>query len=1066
MMILRIKIKKLSKNLFIVLSAVIITLTGLGITTVFANNSKTVKVAFFTDRPYYMTTSESGTRSGYAYDYLSMISNYTGWTYEYVYGEYDELKEQFLNGEIDVFPSIIKNAGNEQKMLFPDYPMGSLICRLYTLTDNTSISYDKPETLNGITIGITKDNALGEEFRKTLSKRNINCNFVEYQTHNKKIQAFENGNIDAIIEFEAMSKDNWNPVMMVGDYDYYMGILPERTDLVEEINYVLDELYETVPFYNDIMYYDNFSGEGNRRVSNEEEQKWISKNKKIKIGVIEYAMISSDTEQNAFVKTIISKMLEEINLSDLDVEYLNYASYDELVSALKNGNVDVAYPLIDNNNIAEENNYSVVETLEKSPMDIITKKKMDINDVKIIVVPDMEVSNYCKIIFPMAEIICFDSKKECLYAVEGGMADAAVMQCHLINDDTEAASVYDDLIFTDCPSMGSALAVRKDQTELYSILRRGIGTLDEDYINHISVGMNNSNVAYGLSDFIYEYYWLVNTIIIVIGVLLIIVLYLVRLRKRNQKRHKEATIYQCALYSQAVGYFQCNLSKDLMMSPYMKMIDGEPTDIIDYIPFPTGAPFSSLMDYIASHYVVSTSGDFREFMNPDALVKSYHDGNFKPEFSCWVTVPNNGDKVFQRYVFFLSDNSDGDIIATCIVYDQSEHEGELEKQRIKAEAANIAKSTFLFNMSHDVRTPMNAIIGYANMAEKNIRNTEKVSECITKIQSSSEQLLSLMDDALDMSRVESGKVIIKEEPVNIINNINRIKDSIVENARLHGIELKFHMGNMENYEVYVDSMHLNKILFNVVDNAIKYSKPGGDVKVTISQKKLKEENFARYIFVIEDHGIGMSNDFLTQIYDMFAREESSTISGVQGTGVGMAITKKLVDLMNGEIAIDSEKGKGTRVRLQFDFQVRKPVEKVEEVQQEEEVSLEGKRILLVEDIDLNREIAREILEEEGLIVEEAIDGSVAVDMVSDSEPGYYDLVFMDIQMPIMDGYEATRRIRALENKKLAQIPIVAMTANALDEDIQNSLEAGMNAHLSKPINIVEMFNAMHKYIKV
>lgn len=1058
---LNIKIREISKKIFI-LSAILCILAGLLKIVTYAETPNKVKVAFFTDKSYFTSESEDGKKTGYVYDYYQMISNYTGWTYDYVYGTYDELYVKFLNGEIDIFPAVLKNEATENQMLFTEHPMGNMICRLYTLNGNTEISHSNLETLGGITIGVTSDNYLNSYFEEVLKSENIKFTFVKFDEYSDMIEHFEDGTVDTIIDTEITASNRWRAVEIIGSYDYYLAVSPERTDLYEEIHDVLDIVYDRIPNYNNLKYYEYYSNEGINRTATEGEREWAKSNKEFTVGLLD----NTSNNQNKFIRTVIARMLYELGLSTITTEYIEYSNYDDLVDALNNNEIDAAYPLFDDISMAEENGYSIVETLEETPMDIVTARDLKKDEIKTILVSDVMQYYYCASNYPDIKVTFLDSAKKCLDKVTVGEADATVIPCHLTGEGADIADEYSYLIFKDINPMGCAFVVNKENTELYSIMKHGISLLDINYINHISVGASYKNTNYGFNDLIDDYYWLINIIIIVIAVLILIVTYLIGLRRRNIKKHKEATIYQCALYSQAVGYFQCNLSKDVMMSPYMKIIDGEPVDIVDYIPFTTGALFSSLMDYLASHNVVSNSNAFREFMNPDKLIECYNNGDFKPEFSCWISVPHNGNKVFQRYAYFLSQDNSKDVIATCIVYDLSEHEGELEKQRVKAESANIAKSTFLFNITHDVRTPMNAIIGYANMAEKNIGNTEKLQDCIAKIQVSSQQLLILLDDALDMSRVESGKVIINEESINFIDHIERAKKVITANAEMLGIDVKFQIGKLKNYEIYVDSMHLNKILSNVVDNAFKYSKPNGTVKIAISQLESDNNDFARYTFVIEDDGIGMTPEFLAHIYEMFAREQSSTISGIQGTGVGMAITKKLVDLMNGDISIESEKGKGTKVTLEFNFRINKAVEVQEEVEEPtEEVSFEGKRILLVEDIELNREIAKEILEEEGIIVEEAVDGSIAVDMVSKSEPGYYSLIFMDIQMPVMDGYEATRQIRKLENKELAQIPIVAMTANVLDEDIQNSLEAGMDAHLAKPIDIMAMFSTMQKYIK-
>ncbi len=1065
---MNISVKKISKGLVALLIFFSIVLSTVFSINIFADNSNKVKVAFFTDRPYFMKETENGIKSGYSYDYLQMLSNYTGWEYEYVYGTHAELTEKFLNNEIDVFPAIAKSSLNDGKMVYSAQPVGSAICRLYVLNNNTKIVYNKPETLNGITIGVTKNNAFFDMFVQKIKEDNINCQFITFDSYYERNEAFDNGEIDAVIDFEALAKENWNPIKVLGSYDYYLAVSNESSDLIDEIDTAMEVIYDRSPYYNSILYYNNYSKNASLRAISSDEIEWVSSNYQLRIGVINKYLNLNNSSNNSFIKAIMEKVMNQLNLDNMEIVYVEYSSYDALLKALKDGDIDVAYPLSNEINIAEKEGYSIVDTFETTPMDIVTNKMVSINELHTIVVPDKKIYAYCQVNFPNSEIICLKSKKECLDAVSDNIVDAAVIPCHLSVDELQSSDDYDDFIFTEYHSMGSCLAVRKDQNILFSLLRRGVNSVDDEYINHISIVKGTSEDSdFGMEDFVYEYYWLINVILILIGVLILGIIIILLTRRRNIKRHKEAAIYQCALYSQAIGYYQCNLTKNIMLSPYMKMVNGEPIDIVDYIPNNGNTPFSSLMDYIASHFVLSDVESFRKFMNPDKLIECYNGGDFKPEFSCWVLVPNEGRKVFQRYTYFLSKDNNNDIIATCILYDNSEYEGELEKQRNKAESANIAKSTFLFNMTHDVRTPMNAIIGYANMAEKNIKNTDKVIECINKIQSSSNQLLTLLDDALDMSRAESGKIIIKESIFVFTEYMKQAIPKIIERGKKSNIDIKFNISSIKDIKISADIIHLNKILFNIVDNAIKYNKPNGTVNIEISQKTSEKLGYINYIFVVSDTGIGMSEEFKNQIFEMFARENTSTISGIHGTGVGMTITKRLVDLLGGKIHIESTKNIGTTVTLDFDFKVyTEPIKpKVQEISEKKEISLAGKRILLVEDIDLNREIAREILEEEAIVVEEAVDGSVAVKMISESEPGYYDLVFMDIQMPIMDGYEATRTIRNLENRRLAEIPIVAMTANALDEDIQNCLESGMNAHLVKPIDIVKMFDTIRKYIK-
>ncbi len=521
----------------------------------------------------------------------------------------------------------------------------------------------------------------------------------------------------------------------------------------------------------------------------------------------------------------------------------------------------------------------------------------------------------------------------------------------------------------------------------------------------------------------------------------------------------------------------------------------------------------------------------------------------------------------------------------------------------KAEAADRAKSTFLSNMSHDIRTPMNAIIGFATLAQANLDNQERMQEYLKKILSSSSHLLSLINDILDMSRIESGKLNIEEKECSI-SDIFRDMRNIIQ-TQMQSKQLNFFMDTVDviDEDIYCDKLHVNQVLLNLLSNAIKFTPAGGTVALTIRQKPRAPKGYGSYEIRVKDTGIGMSQEFSKHIFEPFERERTSTASGIQGTGLGMAITKNIVDTMGGTIELETEQGKGTEFIINLDFRLQeKPqhVEVIEELQGlhalvvddsfstcdsvtrmlrqigmrsewvlhgkeavlharqayelgdeyhayiidwflpdlgglevvrqiravvgdstpiivvtaydwtifEEEARqagvtafcskpiflselrdiliaatsgtlqtqefysvpdltehLKGTRLLLTEDNELNREIAEELLSDSGFVVETAEDGNIAVEKIKNSEPGYYALVLMDIQMPQMNGYDATKAIRALENPALANIPIVAMTANAFEEDRRRALECGMNAHIAKPIDVEKLLGLLTDILK-
>ncbi len=418
------------------------------------------------------------------------------------------------------------------------------------------------------------------------------------------------------------------------------------------------------------------------------------------------------------------------------------------------------------------------------------------------------------------------------------------------------------------------------------------------------------------------------------------------------------------------------------------------------------------------------------------------------------------------------------------IRNEMEQKSLLEDALFEANRASQAKSVFLSNMSHDIRTPMNAIVGFTALAISHIDQKERVETYLEKIKTSGNHLLSLINNVLDMSRIESGKMRLQEQCCNLPELLRGLQNIVQADVHVKHQHLTVDATKIRNQEVYCDKLRLNQVLLNLVGNAVKYTEEGGSISMKVTERAGAAPGCASYDFCVKDTGIGMSETFVAHIFEPFEREKNTTISGIQGTGLGMSITKSIVEMMDGSIEVKSKQGVGSEFTVSFTFRlVEGPElltdpnslyfdvsekEDLQEESQEENVRQEEsgqRRILLTEDNELNQEIAVEILSGAGFCTEVAENGKVAVDMLRRSKPGYYQLVLMDIQMPVMNGYEATRAIRALEDRELSSIPILAMTANAFEEDRQKALMSGMNGHIAKPIDIDRLLDTLDQILK-
>ena len=690
---------------------------------------------------------------------------------------------------------------------------------------------------------------------------------------------------------------------------------------------------------------------------------------------------------------------------------------------------------------------------------------------------------------------------------------------------------------------------------------------------------------------------------------LVLVVQSMRERKTLEKgisvMNRKERQYRIAIISTAFCTFEFNLTRDSMEHDVTRSIAGETVSLPGRFGLTVPCRASAFFEGWKSFVMEESLEEYCAAVNLERLRERFEQGELEVNVDYWDHLDPD-QPICVRQSFIMTQDDSGDIMVMVVCKDitaqvrkQREQTQALQEALLQAQHANQAKTTFLSNMSHDIRTPMNAIIGFTTIAVSHIDNKQQVQDCLQKVLSSSNHLLSLINDILDMSRIESGKVQIKEQECNISELTHNLVNIIQPQVKAKQLELFIDTFDVNNEDIIADSLKLSQIFVNLLSNAVKYTPAGGTVSFRIRQQTTFHRGYGDYVFLVKDNGIGMSQEFVKHIFEPFEREASATKSGIQGTGLGMAITKNIVDMMGGTITVESEKGKGSEFRVELSLRlqdVEKNAAQIQElhglralvvdddcdncesvsrmlkqigmrsewttsgreavyraksahnegdsyhtyiidwqmpelsgietcrriraaigteapiiiltaydwtdiedeakqagvtafcakplfmsdlksallaannlIEKEEAASwtqadFGGKRILLVEDNELNREIAQAILEETGFSVETAPDGTDAVDMVRRSEEYYYDAVLMDVQMPVMDGYEATRTIRALRRKDVKDLPIIAMTANAMEEDKEAALKNGMNAHIAKPLDIELFLSVLSKYL--
>ncbi len=1182
------------------------------------SKSRTVKVGFFAMDGYHMI-DEDGIRSGYGYDFLQAVTRYVNFDYEYIgYDKsWEDMQSMLLNGEIDVLSSARKTEEREAVFDFSK-PIGTNWVLLNVAIDNDRYTPGDYNSYNGIRIGLLNGNSRNADVDAFAKEKEFYYTACYYDTTEALADALQDGTVDAIATSSLRRTTGEKTLDKFAAEEFYAIVKKGNQELLSDINYAISQMDIVEGDWKNDLYFKYYKkNTASATVFTEREKQVIreySEGGKV-------LLVSSNCDkdpysyvENGELRGILPELFSAyMEMCGISYEFYAPKSREEYHELAASGKIPVILDAEMGASRTEDFGAYCSPAYITLNLAKVTRRNFngDIRTVAVTanqrLVPIGEESS------DGTEILECADQKAAVQAVANGKADATFVYSYTaakyVNEDISGQLVYNVL---ETPSYDYSISVSKDtEHEILGIITKCIYALPESEADEIITHYTTfSPDDLTIVEYLKTNPWLGVTLAM-LAALVILVIFAILSRERASRRlydEEQKNIIKLqeqmniiiALSWEYDTLYLVNLDDNtfqLLRTEHMSkvtrnfLVNTRYTDAIG--------------EYIRNHVVPEQQTQLLEATRPDVLKKQLPEKslltlNYRRccegetnyiQMNC-ARVPS-GDGTCRMVVGYRNVDD--------VVAHEKQQQNRLRKALEAAQHASEAKSTFLSNMSHDIRTPMNAILGFATVALRHLDNTEQVKDALEKVSAAGNHLLRLINDILDMSRIESGHLQLHEQECNLSELIHNLVD--INQAQIQAKQLDFYVDTyrVRDEDIYADPLKLNQILINLMNNAIKYTPSTGKISLRILQHPGKMPGYADYEFIVKDNGMGMTKEFLNHLFEPFEREATTTRTGIEGTGLGMAITKNIVDMMGGTITVESEKGKGSEfcVRLRFRLQPeKKQPEQMEKLaglrtlvvdndfytcesvsnmleelgmccewtssgreavcraqkacndlapfqtylidwlmpelngietarqirriagadapiiiltaydwsdmeeeakaagvtafcskplfksdlkavlwkvhhclpaeEPHEEWSLmdfAGKRVLLAEDNELNREIATEILEESGFQVDSVPDGSDAIQKMEEVKEWYYDIILMDIQMPITDGYEATRIIRAMNRTDTKTIPIFAMSANALAEDREKALASGMNEHIAKPFDVDKFLKMLQKYIK-
>lgn len=946
--------RRISVGMLFILISVLVPITAQ------AEEKAAVRVGYYNDSvEFQWGASDTERKKGYAYEYYQEIAKYTGWTYEYVYGDsFADIYQMLVTGEVDMIAGVSKTNDKMEEVLFPDYAMGGDNYYIFGPKGGTEYSPEDTDALNGARIGVKAESYMSTLIEKYAQENDFTCETVMYDSLEDRVEAIERGELDYIATVENDRMPGLKPIYNLGSWDYYFAVNRNRADILAELNEAQEQMRISSPYYTAYLEDKYFNNGLAVYTLTEEEKEWTAQKQELTIGYLtDYMPFCDIDDETGELRGLLGELLPELSeMIEMDLDTCAYTGYADMIQALETGEVDLVFPTLGDLWYSEKQSHVQSDAVVSSRLSVVYKGEYNssIYDRIAYSAGSPLQDFYLTSIYPDAELVMYEDWGDCLKAIQTGKAGCLLIGSDLLTQYMNAHPQYADLQVAELGTpVEYCFAARRSANVLYSVMYKAMNTVDDTFISDALVRNSYVEREYTIWEFLASHVMLVC----VLGLGFIGILIVFFLLYRGRILHNKALLQQA----------------------YEKELEHA-----------------------------------REQEKTQMAIQELYE---------------------------------------------------------TASRANQVKSDFLARMSHDIRTPLNAILGMTVIARTHIDDKQSVTDCLDKVDESGRHLLELVNEILDLSKIESGKVELTEDKFNLKELMDNCLLMIQTQCkgRKQNIELSYE--NLIHENVIGDSAHIKKVFMSIIGNSVKYTPEGGNIHIYVKELPTDNLKISYYKFIFEDNGIGMSKEFIKHIFEPFTREDDVGKGEGGGSGLELSIVYNIIRVMGGDIKVESERGKGSKFTVSLDLQLSDSSKKVEEPKRESDVEqiaqadFSGKRVLLVEDNDFNAEIVIEILKMTGVELDHVWNGHEALDILREKEPYTYDMVFMDIQMPIMNGYEATRAIRAEDREDLKSIPIVAMSANAFSEDIRTAIESGMNAHIAKPLEMKRLMEVMSEYLR-